>query len=155
MAYELTVMLIRCASAFDSSIYSDVTVHCQDKVFSVHKVILASQSPFFAAMLKDFKVNADARTSIHNRHLTCATQEGKSNIIELPDSEDDELVKAVLRFMYGKPLEIPSDYNAAPFLANLYGKADYYQLPALKQGMIMTLDLRSYAQTLETDTGLS
>jgi hypothetical protein len=53
---------------FDSGRFSDFEVHCDSRVWKLHKVILYDRSPYFKAMFEcDFVVSA-IPTRRHNRN---------------------------------------------------------------------------------------
>merc|ERR1712029_263438 len=89
--------------------FSDVVVKCGDKSFDCHKVILASHSPVFKAM------------------LTSNMKEKNNNEIQIDDIEP-EVMTEFLEFIYtGK------SSNLDKFAMRLFIAADKYQIISLKE----------------------
>jgi len=93
----------------DNKDFSDVVVQCGDKSFDCHKVILASHSPVFKAM------------------LTSNMKEKNNNEIQIDDIEP-EVMTEFLEFIYtGK------SSNLDKFAMRLFIAADKYQINSLKE----------------------
>jgi len=89
--------------------FSDVVIQCGDKSFDCHKVILASHSPVFKAM------------------LTSNMKEKNNNEIQIDDIEP-EVMTEFLEFIYtGK------SSNLDKFAMRLFIAADKYQIISLKE----------------------
>ena len=89
-----------------AKVYTDVVIKCKDKTFNVHRVIIASQSPFFKSKLERWET--DDRS------------------IDMSDL-DPQIVEAIINFMYAE--KIPSINTLAP---DLLAASEQYQLSALK-----------------------
>ncbi|OCL13437.1 hypothetical protein AOQ84DRAFT_274788, partial [Glonium stellatum] len=95
--------------------YSDAVIRCQGQEFTVHRLVLCTQSKYFAnAFNGDWKESAN-RT------------------IELND-DDVSVVEAMLHFMYRFDYDDNAHGQVSPavFNAKVYSLADKYDLSALK-----------------------
>ncbi|RFN52867.1 amino acid transport protein gap1 [Fusarium flagelliforme] len=84
--------------------YSDLTIECGEDSYTVHKAIICTRSPFFAA-----RCDGDSK-------------EAKSGVIKLPD-DDPVAVKMVIRYLYTGTYTSPSTsasarFNGEPFQAS-------------------------------------
>ncbi|KAF4627649.1 hypothetical protein G7Y89_g10503 [Cudoniella acicularis] len=101
------------ASFFDSGVFSDLVVRCQNDTYNLHRVILCSQSRFFM------------------RRCNGEFEEAESGILELHD-DDPIIVNAMLRHLYGFEYADGVHLPEMIFNARIYGLADKYQIPNLK-----------------------
>lgn len=84
--------------------YSDLTITCGDDSYAVHKAIVCSRSPFFAACCDgDFKVGYSTSSQV----LAHCLQEAKSGVVDLPD-DDPLAVKMMIRYLYTGTYPTPS-----------------------------------------------
>ena len=89
-----------------AKVYTDVVIKCKDKTFDVHRVIIASQSPFFKLKLERWE-----------------TDDRSIDMFDL----DPQIVEAIIKFMYAE--KIPNISTLAP---DLLAASEQYQLSALK-----------------------
>ena len=89
-----------------AKVYTDVVIKCKDKTFDVHRVIIASQSPFFKSKLERWET--DDRS------------------IDMSDL-DPQIVEAIIKFVYAE--KVPNISTLAP---DLLAASEQYQLSALK-----------------------
>ncbi|KAI8166227.1 hypothetical protein K4K49_013194 [Colletotrichum sp. SAR 10_70] len=96
---------------FDSPEYSDVTIRCITRDFYAHRVVLASQSKFFADAFPDSDIDPalllEGSTVLGNANAQ--QNPGCQQIINMQD-EDPRVVENVLCFMYH------ADYRDTPCL---------------------------------------
>ena len=97
--------------AFESQDFCDFDIVCEDKVIKCHKVVLASRSPVFKAML------------LHNM------EESAQQKVE-PKNFDFDTMYLVLKFMYKGDIEtnLLEKHAESIFMA-----ADYYEINDLKK----------------------
>ena len=97
--------------AFESQDFCDFDIVCEDKVIKCHKVVLASRSPVFRAML------------LHNM------EESAQQKVE-PKNFDFDTMSLVLKFMYKGDIEtnLLEKHAESIFMA-----ADYYEINDLKK----------------------
>lgn len=97
--------------AFESQDFCDFEIVCNDKVIKCHKVVLASRSPVFKAML------------LHNM------EESNQQKVE-PKNFDFDTMYLVLKFMYKGDIEtnLLDKHAESIFMA-----ADYYEIDDLKK----------------------
>ena len=97
--------------AFESQDFCDFEIVCGDKVIKCHKVVLASRSPVFKAML------------LHNM------EESNQQKVE-PKNFDFDTMYLVLKFMYKGDIEtnLLDKHAESIFMA-----ADYYEIDDLKK----------------------
>ena len=97
--------------AFESQDFCDFDIVCEDKVIKCHKVVLASRSPVFRAML------------LHNM------EESAQQKVE-PKNFDFDTMSLVLKFMYKGDIEtnLLEKHAESIFMA-----ADYYEIDDLKK----------------------
>ncbi|KAK6497843.1 kelch-like [Arthrobotrys musiformis] len=112
--FELTFLLKRY---LETPEFADVTVIVGEgaEAFELHRVILAAQSEYFSAVLKETFV------------------EGRSRKITIPDIDSDTfriIVKYFYTWSLGIKFEDPLDWG---IVARLYQVGDYLLAPALKQ----------------------
>ncbi|KAJ9194390.1 hypothetical protein DTO164E3_5368 [Paecilomyces variotii] len=104
-------------SFFASSTFSDLTIVTKDQEFKVHKLIVCSQSGFFARL---FKQN---------------WKEAEENVVRL-NEDDPRAVEAMVHFMYGFNYNNSGSEHGrvSPMLLNVkvYQVADKYDIPKLK-----------------------
>ncbi|KAJ9306773.1 hypothetical protein DTO217A2_3760 [Paecilomyces variotii] len=104
-------------SFFASSTFSDLTIITKDQEFKVHKLIVCSQSGFFARL---FKQN---------------WKEAEENVVRL-NEDDPRAVEAMVHFMYGFNYNNSGSEHGrvSPMLLNVkvYQVADKYDIPKLK-----------------------
>ena len=96
--------------AFESQEFCDFDIVCDDKIIKCHKVVLASRSPVFRAML------------LHNM------EESSSQKVE-PKNFDFDTMYLVLKFMYKGEIEQPLLVKHAE---TIFKAADYYEIDDLK-----------------------
>ncbi|KAL9059856.1 MAG: hypothetical protein Q9162_000926 [Coniocarpon cinnabarinum] len=101
-------------SLFETSQFSDLEIHCRDRIFKVHKAILACQGGFFSIIGKN------------------GFQEDEKKSIKLHE-DDPDIILSLLQYLYGMEYNTPEETEKAVFQANLYAAADFYQLPLLKK----------------------
>ena len=89
-----------------AKVYTDVVMKCKDKTFNVHRVIIASQSPFFKSKLESWET--DDRS------------------IDMSDL-DPQIVEAIIKFMYAE--KVPNIDTLAP---DLLAASEQCQLSALR-----------------------
>jgi hypothetical protein len=66
---------------------SDLTIHCDNQRFSVHKLILYTQSIYFRRLFSGpWKVKFQTRQSSYTM-LTIQTQNSNSTTLDLPDDD--------------------------------------------------------------------
>ncbi|KAJ4387645.1 hypothetical protein N0V93_008242 [Gnomoniopsis smithogilvyi] len=124
---------------FQSGMWSDVEIVCQDKTWKLHKAILGGQCKWFATALQDKSTRKD----------------GATDQIRL-DEEDPELLNAVLRYIYTD--SIPLNINVEPLIPDLkrllclYYLADFLLLDDLVDSIRVHFDgcLVAAIQTLYT-----
>ncbi|KAJ4006073.1 hypothetical protein NW752_001320 [Fusarium irregulare] len=76
--------------------YSDLTIECGEDTYAVHKAIICTRSPFFAA-----RCDGDSK-------------EAKSGVIKLPD-DDPVAVKMMIRYLYTGTYKSPSTSDSSGF----------------------------------------
>ncbi|XP_064389863.1 speckle-type POZ protein-like [Halichondria panicea] len=91
----------------ENQIFTDASIKCGEKQFEVHRVVIASQSPFFKSKIKRWKTS--------------------DNTIDMSDLEP-QIVQTIIEHMYGQE-QIPDLNVLAP---DLLAAADKYQLSSLK-----------------------
>ncbi|KAF5516564.1 hypothetical protein CGCS363_v001617 [Colletotrichum siamense] len=126
---------------FDSPEYSDVTIRCITRDFYAHRVVLASQSKFFADAFPDSDIDPalllEGSTVLGNANAQ--QNPGCQQIINLQD-ENPRVVENVLCFMYHADYRDTPCLNvtpppADPILFNLQMSvaADKFEVSCLKR----------------------
>jgi hypothetical protein len=121
---------------------SDLTIHCDNQRFSVHKLILYTQSIYFRRLFSGpWKVKFQTRQSSYTM-LTIQTQNSNSTTLDLPD-DDPWVLRVLIRYFYKivldtkiKPYETPT----SAFLIQVYAIADKYDVPPLRSLVVQRLD---------------
>ena len=108
---ELTSVGEDLFKSFEAQEFCDFEVICDDKVIKCHKVVLASRSPVFKAML------------LHNM------EESAQQKVE-PKNFDFDTMNLVLKFMYKGSIEANLLEKHAD---TIFKAADYYEIIDLKQ----------------------
>jgi len=103
--------LAKAASFEPDSKFSDITLVCGNRTFACHKVILASRSDVFDAMLSHPE-----------------TLEGQTSRVEITDIDEDSL-EQLLSFIYTDKLD---EEKLGTVAMGLLGAADKYNVPRLK-----------------------
>ncbi|KAK4118054.1 POZ domain-containing protein [Parathielavia appendiculata] len=80
-AFGLTSIYSALSSLLGSDKFSDMTIHCGDRVFKAHRAIVCSQSAFF------------------DKALTGGFSEAATSIINLPE-DDPDVMERFLEFLY-------------------------------------------------------
>ncbi|KIW06027.1 uncharacterized protein PV09_03206 [Verruconis gallopava] len=88
-------ILATVENAFQSGVFSDLTIQCHGHVFKVHKLVVCGQSEWFAKAVKQD-----------------GFQEGQTNVINLP-FDDPLVVKALLQYLYTFDYTVPEDLEAS------------------------------------------
>lgn len=103
------------ARLFDSGDYSDLTIKCADDEWKVHRSVLCPRSTFFANACKE------------------GFREGVSHVIELKE-DDPALLREFLVACYTCSYDDSAGReNQLDFHARMYGMADKYDVPFLKE----------------------
>ncbi|KAE9992671.1 hypothetical protein EG327_008272 [Venturia inaequalis] len=106
--------------------FSDLTIKCGGKKFSVHKVIVCSQSPV-----------------LHNACKKGGFKESETGVIDLPD-DDLALVEAMINFMYTFRYGStdPNEHQPLLFDANVFALADKYDVSGFRQAAVMAFKVK-------------
>ncbi|KAK2812812.1 hypothetical protein FQN50_001141 [Emmonsiellopsis sp. PD_5] len=99
---------------FDSSNFADLTIKTSEKEFKVHKIILASQSEYFARML-----GGEWKETVDN--------------LVLFEEEDPRVIEAMIRFVYESDYQHDDETTQGViFHTMVYAAGEKYGIPSLK-----------------------
>ena len=130
---------------FNNDKYSDLVIHCQGKVFKVHRIVLAARCKFFDRCCSGgFSVSSISFRSKCSR--ANKIQEESSSFIIMDDDDPVDL-ENLLRYLYTldptklKWLEDQMDVEDAKslHLIDMYVLADKYEVPTLQAWLIKEL----------------
>jgi len=92
--------LTQKARLFNSPRFSDITVKCGERAWPAHKLVLCTQSDFFARACEgEFKVSHFCCQDVDHTYRHLPSQESQDNVISLHDDHPDA-VQAMLRHFY-------------------------------------------------------
>ncbi|KAF9877477.1 hypothetical protein CkaCkLH20_05177 [Colletotrichum karsti] len=131
---------------FDSPEYSDVTIRCRARDFYAHRVVLASQSAYFADAFPDDDGDVDPAALLLSDSSTVlgnagaasvvAAQQQRRQVLDLHD-EDPRVVEGVLCFMYHADYRDSSSSSpedaAVVFNLRMCAAADRFAVSCLKR----------------------
>lgn len=132
---EYAKTVLTSTRAFDSGLYSDLTIECGPRTWRVHRLIVYSASTFFLkAGEGEFKVPKTQTQCRPTHQLPALTkphsQEAQTKHIKLEEMDPDVLDK-VLTFIYKRDYHVDAK-NAVTIHPEVYKLADYLDIQPLK-----------------------
>ncbi|CZT24891.1 uncharacterized protein RCC_10619 [Ramularia collo-cygni] len=108
-----TVELTRFSSLYKSENFSDLTIKLDNRTWKVHKLVVCSQSTFFAhACAGDWKEAREGVVTLHE--------------------QDVPSVEAMIEYLYTGTYSMPEKpYTTTTFDRNIFQLADQYDMPVL------------------------
>ncbi|KAK2768601.1 hypothetical protein FQN54_000457 [Arachnomyces sp. PD_36] len=160
-----SIISLNIKGVIDRERFSDFTIKVEDREIQVHKLVLYTQSRYFATLLKteNWKERRGESGAMVNKsrvRIDKNPQETETNSIELHE-DDPRAIEAMIRFMYDSTYNFGytsdhkdkgydhgcGDISSTILFIRTYAAGEKYQIPSLKERAAKSFTKSLYARS--------